>query len=221
MQLRHNLRFDHWEEILTAIIEHDDYLLDFDETNYLTAIGTPLDFTLDTRSDDDACEHAERVYRNAVQKSQLVAMLIGRHLEFLYVSKEKEHAAFKKFFRKIRESRKKQCQLYGWNLKKLEAAYNIMRFCDRLSLLFCQGLVPTDGRQIEINQTIGKVRYFIYKKEKTFHIDPWPFHEKGFRLDYEFRLVRQSSFESNHELAKVIADTRVELQTISCSKSTT
>ncbi len=52
MRLRTDMRSGFWEDIFTAIIEHDDHLLDFGEKDYLTDAGAPMDFTLDQRSDD-------------------------------------------------------------------------------------------------------------------------------------------------------------------------
>lgn len=63
MQLNHKLRPEYWKDVLTAIVEHDDYLLDFDERNYLTDAGAPMDFTLDVMSAEGSYKHTERICR--------------------------------------------------------------------------------------------------------------------------------------------------------------
>ena len=110
-ELKINLRPAHWVDILTGIIEHDDHLLDFDEQEYLTENGTPKDFTMEGGSDREALEHAKRVYANAMQKSQLVALMVGRHLNFLYDSLSKEYSPMKKFLEELVELRTSQRKL--------------------------------------------------------------------------------------------------------------
>lgn len=214
VQLKTKFRPEYWEDVLTAIIEHDDHLLDFDEKNYLTEANTPLDFTLDERSEDDACEHARRVYHSAYQKSQMVALLVGKHLEFLYGIHTKNHSDFKHFFDTVYNDRKLQLKLYGWKKKKLNTAYDLMRFCDRCSLIICQKLVPQGGRKIEINKSIGGKRYFMSKREETIHITPWPFNNEKIQLCYEYRILEQPAFRDNHELASVISEAPVQLSQI-------
>lgn len=214
MQLKSVLRSNHWGDVLTAIIEHDDNLLDFGEKNYLTEAGAPLDFTLDERSDDDARERAERVYRNSLQKSQIVALLIGRHLQFLYGDKIKEHSGFRKFFTSVKADRKFQLKIYGWKNETLESSYKLMRFCDRCSLILCQDLVPDARRKLEINTSIGNSTYFVSRTDVGLHIDPWPFEQESFKLRFERRLVKKLSFGSNGELEKEIAGTIPELREI-------
>ncbi len=219
MQLRPELRPDHWEDVLTAIIEHDDHLMDFDEKNYLTDAGGPLDFTLDHKSDDDALERAKRIYRNALQKSQLVALLIGRHLEFLYEEKSTNHSSYKKFFKDVKDDRKEQVNLYGWKKTTLEKTYQLMRFCDRCSLILCQDLIPSPGRKLEINQSIKEETYFILNTDKGTHITPWPFAAEGFQLAFEVRVVKKLHFESNQELKDAIRCTRPELKVLHLTKN--
>jgi len=214
MQLKLDLRPQHWEDILTAIIEHDDHLLDFGEKNYLTDAGAPLDFTLDKRSDDDAHEHAEKVYRNSLQKSQLVALLIGRHLEFLYHGKAKKHSGFRNFFKALRTDRKKQLKLYNWQEPSLEKTYSLMRFCDRCSLILCQDLAPMSPRKLEVNTSIEDKTYFISKEDDEMHISPWPFESDSFQLRYEIRQVNKLFFKSNAELEKELWATQAQLREV-------
>lgn len=220
MQLKHDLRPDYWEDVLTAIIEHDDQLLGFEEKDYRTDAGAPLDFTLDERSDDDAYEHAERVYRNSLQKSQMVALLIGRHLEFLYHEKTKTHSGFRKFFKNVDGNRKVQLKLYDWEKPTLEKTYMLMRFCDRCSLILCQDLIPSTQRKLEINKSIADERYFVSETEAGVHIEPWPFEPTNFSLHFETRLLKKLSFKSSKELAKAVSQTLPALKIVQLTKNT-
>ena len=214
MQLKPGLRPNHWEDVLTAIVEHDDHLLDFGEKDYLTDAGAPMDFTLDERSDDDALEHAEKVYRSSLEKSRLVALLIGRHLEFLYHDKVKEHSGFRKFFKALEADRGEQLKLYGWKKPTLEEAYALMRFCDRCSLILCRDQVPGPPRKLEINTSIKGRAYFISRTDLGLQIDPWPFRSDSFRLRFEVRQVKKLSFRSNGELEEGIMATRPRLKEV-------
>ncbi len=218
MQLKATLRPDYWEDLLTAIIEHDDHMLDFGEKNYLTDAGAPMDFTLDKRSDDDALEHAERVYRSAQQKSQMVALLIGRHLEFLYHDKTEEHLGFRKFFKSVMQQRKIQLRLYKWNKTTLERSYSLMRFCDRCSLILCQDLVPAAKRKLEINTSITDKTYFISGTDNGIRIAPWPFASDEIQLYFELRRLKKLSFASNDELKKLLEDTVPDLKEVRLTK---
>ncbi|TDQ29367.1 DUF3891 family protein [Zeaxanthinibacter enoshimensis] len=214
MQVKPSFRPAYWEDVLTAIIEHDDYLLDFDKKNYLTDIGTPMDFTQDKRSDSDALAHAELVIENAAQKSQMVALLIGAHLEFLYGDKIAAHKGFKSFFNMVLTERKKQLKLYGWSKDNLEEAYGLMRFCDRASLILCQRQLPARDRKLEINKGLEHHRYFIHGEPGKVSIEPWPFQESRFELHYETRLLQKASFRSNKQLAKAVEKAPIKLESV-------
>jgi hypothetical protein len=83
-QLKIKLRPKLWLETLVAIVEHDDQQLDFDEKNYLSDVGMPLDFTEDTVNVTKVLKRAKRVFRQAKSKSLWTALLVSFHLEFLY-----------------------------------------------------------------------------------------------------------------------------------------
>jgi len=218
-QLKLDFRPEQWLDTLTAIIEHDDYLLDFGEQRYLTDMGTPLDYRMAQNTDKASYEHAQRVYRNAEQKSQFTAMLIGCHLHFLYSELAKEYGPMKTLLDKIKEVSKNQRKLYGLTEGNQASLYNLMRFCDRCSLILCQDQIPTVGRQLEINETIGDTRYFIFKSGKeSLSVKPWPFEHKKFNLNYEYRLLSQSVFKNNAELEAELARAEVQLEEVRFEK---
>lgn len=217
--LRLDLRPSQWIDVLTAIIEHDDHLLDFGEQNYLTEIGTPLDYRMSSGTDEEILEHAERVYKNALQKSQMVGMLIGRHLVFLNTDLAKQYAPMKRFITMVEDRSKVQRRIYGLNKKKENSIYDIMRFCDRCSLILCQNQVPTIGRKLEINATIDNKTYFIHRgSEDNLSIEPWPFEETKFVMNYEYKILSESSFGSNTELENVLSKADIHLDVLNFEK---
>lgn len=218
-QLKKEMISEHWVDVLTGIIEHDDHLMDFDEQSYVTESGTPKDFMMEQGTDQDSLEHAKRVFSNAMQKSQLVALMVGRHLEFLYENLAKEYGPMKEFLEYVAKLRKKQRKLYSLRKKNENDLYDIMLFCDRCSLILCQDEVPETGRKLEINHTIDDKTYYIMKTDRdAMKIEPWPFQKEIFSLDFEYRHIDKITFKNNAELEQAIHDAPVKMRSIAMNK---
>ncbi|MGB3143469.1 MAG: DUF3891 family protein [Maribacter sp.] len=203
----------HWPETLTAIINHDDRMEDFDSTDYLTEAGTPRDFTMKGGSKKDAFKHASNLYHSTLQKSQWIAMLVSRHLDFLYQNSKDEE--MKKLLKHMHEKRKEQRKLYGINLEIENQLYNILLFCDRLSLILCGNEIPENGRKLEVNTSINNTTYFIsMNSDSSFLIEPWIFIEPNFNIDYEYKIIEQITYKSNKELEKSISESKVLLEQV-------
>ena len=211
-QLKTEWMPEHWVDVLTGIIEHDDHLLDYAEREYLTENGTPLDFTMEGGTDNETLKRAQRVFSNAMQKSQMIALLIGRHLEFLYNDLADSYVPMKDFLEKVASSRKSQRKLYGINKQAEDHLYDIMLFSDRYSLILCQDKIPVAGRKLEINMTLADERFYIYKGEEDYlKVEPWPFEPDTFDLDFECRTLRAVTFKNNSELKKAIEDAEIRI----------
>lgn len=209
----------YWTDTLTAVIEHDDHLLDFDEREYLTEHGTPLDFTLAKGTDAETLEHAKRVFSSAMQKSQMIGLLVGRHLEFLYQGLSKDYEPIGKFLDGVSGLREGQRKLYGIEKSDEDNLYDMLRFCDRCSLILAQNKIPEVGRKLEINRTIKDKTYFISRDgEGTCKISPWPFHKKEFEIEFEYRMLEQTSFKNNGELKQALDDAEVYLRSFKFNK---
>jgi len=212
-QLKQKWMPEHWVDVLTGIIEHDDHLLDFEERNYLTENGTPRDFTMEGGTDSETVERAERVFANAMQKSQMVALLTGRHLGFLYEKLAEDHAPMKKFLKDIKDLRKGQRKLYGLNQKDENHLYDLMLFSDRCSLILCQDKIPAVGRKIEINKTIENERYYLSRKEDdSLTIEPWPFEKSTFQLTFEIRILDRPTYKNNKELEEALDKAEIRMR---------
>ncbi len=212
-QLRHDLRPKLWVETVTAIVEHDDNQLDFDEKSYLTDVGTPLHFTEDESDADKTLEQAKRVVESARYKSGWIALLISMHLDNLYSEMAKEHTEFKSFLDEQHKWRKELRKRYKINEKQAKTYYQILLFCDRCSLILCQEQIPSLGRTLEINQTIEGKTYFIKANEQnSLTIEPWCFQDDSFTVSVEVRKIQQVKFESNKEFEKALRNCPLELK---------
>ncbi|HEA30926.1 MAG TPA: DUF3891 family protein [Leeuwenhoekiella sp.] len=216
-QLENDLKGPHWLDVLTAVIEHDDHLLDFDEQNYLTDNGSPMDFTMSSGTPAEMVKHAQGVYSDAMQKSQLVGLLVGRHLSFLY--EDLDFKEMRLFLEKIEKERSNQRKTYNLSKADEDALYNILLFCDRCSLILCQDAIPEVGRKLEINTTIAKNTYFISKTgQDTLKIEPWCFEEEDFTLTLEYRMLAKASYKSNQELEENLENAKVQIRTFQFKK---
>ena len=214
VRLKPELKPKYWIDTLTGIIEHDDQQLDFDEEDYLTEIGTPQDFAMGAQSKKESLEHAERVYANSIQKSQMIALMVGRHLENLYSDLAKDLKGMREFLNNVKKRRKNQRSLYGISKSDEDAAYAVLLFCDRLSLILCRDQVPEVGREVEINSTIDDQTYYLKRVDDKISIRPWPFDEKSFEVEFEYQILAQSQFDGNSDLRKSMSQSDVELETV-------
>ena len=218
-QLKHKLRPERWVETLTAIVEHDDHQLDFDEKNYLNAVGNPLDFTEEHQTTTEILERAKRVMAQAINKSGWIALLISMHLDFLFghlaeedASAAKRQAQTKVFFDEQQKLRKRLRQRYGLTKEMAVKYYEILRFCDRCSLILCQKSIPAAGRKLEVNTGIAEKPHFILEKNGKITITPWCFEEDAFEISVEVHHLKQATFEDNMELKKALGEGDVELR---------
>ena len=184
-RLKHSLRPERWVETLTAIVEHDDHQLDFDEKNYLNAVGNPLDFTEDRQTTAQILERAERVMAQAVNKSGWIALLISMHIDFLFGHLKKDGAKAKTFFDRQQKLRIILRGRYNLSEEKTTEYYELLRFCDRCSLILCQSQIPDRGRKLEINAGIAKKPHFIAYKNGKITVSPWCFELDAFEIAIE------------------------------------
>jgi len=171
-------------------------------------------------SNKESLEHAERVYANCIQKSQMVGLLVGRHLVFLYEDLARDYSPMNKFLSDIRTQAREQRKLYNLKKAEVESIYDLMRFCYRCSLIVCQNTVPKTGRILEINKTIdNKPNYIHCDDSKAHYITPWPFEKKEFSIEFEYRIVSEPSFKNPEELRESIKNAEVCLETFTFKES--
>lgn len=198
----------HWFETLIAVCEHDDRQLNFDEKNYLSDIGVPLDFTEEKSSVHDVLIRMQRILKSATNKSLWVKLLISYHLEFIYGHLEKNSKRISALFKAEEISRKTILDVFNISDKKARTYYEFLRFCDRLSLILCNDETPEDGRLLEINTSIDGKTYFIKKNENDeLIISPWIFTASEFELSIEERVLKVTQFVSSHQFETALMHT--------------
>ena len=81
-----------------------------------------------------------------------------------------------------------------------ESFYQILRFCDRCSLILAQGEIPNMGRKLEINNSLnGKTYSIFYNKDSSINVSPWCFEKDEFKVSIEETLVEKTQFKNQNE----------------------
>lgn len=216
-QLAVDLRPTFWLETLTAIIEHDDHQLHFDEKQYLNDAGMPIDFIKNEVADEKVLERAKRIYNKAKLKSKLTALFVGMHLNFLYSAVELKE--MQTYLENIETEGKQIRSCYELSKEEVVHGYNLLQFCDRCSLILSKETIPTAGRSLEINTSIKDKTYFIRKTDSgNLAIEPWPFENDTFKIKSEILVVEQAKFKNNQDLKEALNTAETQLKEWTFSK---
>lgn len=188
-------------QTIAAIAHHDDLEKEW-ESDQLTPAGAPLDFTLERET---SLEVFRRHADEALYKGRWVALLISMHLSFLNQGKAETDADIADF---VKEQRQRQAQ---WRAEldvtkeEVQAAYDFMRWCDRLSLILCQQQIPVGGRQLEIITDSKGQSYTIAQADSGYlNIEPWPFAQEKCCVSVDACCLNQLKFASNDELDQAL-----------------
>lgn len=200
-----SLRSEFWFETKAAITAHDDQKIQLqtDRRVYVTELGAPRDFTLVSMSDQQRFEEVRDRLRNAYRKHRWIGLLESMHADFLY-SDQDVCSELAELLDSGQSKRKTVSRQLATTKAKLKHAYDIMKWCDRCSLILCQGKVPAMERRLEIN-SLHKDRYEIWQREdKSLCIAPWPFSTDSFEVGVEVFELQQLSFENDRELGDAL-----------------
>ncbi|HVG11716.1 MAG TPA: DUF3891 family protein [Flavisolibacter sp.] len=183
-----------WLETILAIAEHDDAENELDGEILITDAGGPLNFAMKNFD----LEKCRKLASLTITKSRYIALLSSMHMTFLY---EKDGASDPKAKAFLKEQAALQSQWRSeLSLSKEESLriYDLMEWCDALSLLICKGDMQPEERRLEISTGPDKKKYFLVQTgEDVLAIDPWPFEGKEFSVNFEYRTLSQVQFRSS------------------------
>ena len=202
--LKMDYRPKYWLSTLCAMIEHDDEQLNFENDNNVSENGIPLDFEKIDVDLDDVLERCKRVMVQSRTRSQWVALIIAHHLEFLYKDLSDQNDKLGDFFVELHDLKIRFRKSYKIKAEESLKYYQLLKFCDRCSLILSKNEVPSGGRKLEINSSIDGFKYFIYNSKGTNHIEPWPFIKDEFSIFTEVYSFEELQFNSSTELKKKI-----------------
>jgi hypothetical protein len=195
-------------ETIAAISHHDDLEKEWEENN-LTRAGAPMDFTLDEETNLD---RVIRHLHNSLYRGRWVALLTSKHIGRLTEPKRGESPEIDQFLDQQLENQEQWRKELGITKEDVDAAYDFMQWCDRLSLILCQGELPADKRALEISKGPDGIRYDIIELSKgCVMVKPWPFGDDRFTVNIESCLLSQVKFESNTELTEALKNAPFQL----------
>ncbi len=204
---QHPLR---WLETLTALGDHDNQQDKWQGKAHLTKAGAPLDFSQKVFS----LQQAQNVVQVARYKSRYVALLISMHVSYLYENMRGENKELDQLLDEQQKNQQQWRKSLKLNKQEAEAAYRLLHWCDRCSLILCRRQLPEDERRLEVFQGPDTQVYHIWQRgrDNSLAVEPWPFEQKEFEVWAEYRILKQLSFKDDHELARALHAARVEEQ---------
>ncbi|SEA63082.1 DUF3891 family protein [Pedobacter hartonius] len=187
-----------WVDTLIATAEHDDVYNEFVNDNLLNDKGGPVNF----KNTDFELPYAERLIAMAETKSAYIALLVSRHIQFLYNNNPKAE----QYIRNLKIKEKSWLKFAGTTNGEINRSYKLLEFCDAFSLLICQGLVPPEQRKIEISSGPDGSVYEMHSQGKRLIVAPWPFETSRFFATYESRTLSALTFQDTADFRQAVEE---------------
>ena len=200
-----------WVETLIATAEHDDAHHELEREDLLEETGGPKNFKAIPFEE----AYCERLLNLALSKGRYIALLISRHIHFLYG----DDPGAKSYCQNLKKREKRWLEEAQTTSEEIAKSYQLLEFCDALSLLICQQAVQPENRAIEISKgPDGKSYQLRAIDQQRLTVSPWPFEIDSFRVNFESRLLEQLTFNDTKEFKQVFFSAPVELQEVTISK---
>lgn len=201
-----------WVETLIATAEHDDAHHEMEQEDLLEKTGGPKNFKAIPFEET----YCEKLLSLGVSKSRYIALLISRHINFLYG----EDPLAKSYCSDLKKREQKWIKEARSTQEEIDESYKLLQFCDALSLLLCQQAVPPENRKIEISEGSDGMTYELRTSQnQQLTVSPWPFEAEVFTVNYESRLLDQLTFKNTEEFKKQFYAASLDLHEISFSKN--
>src|SRR5690606_32872352 len=125
---------------------------------------------------------------------------ISRHIHFLYA----EDPLAKSFCQDLKKREKRWLKESQTTSEDIDRSYQLLEFCDALSLLICQQAVQPENRTIEISKGPDGQSYQLRSTDnQRLTVSPWPFETDSFKVNYESRLLGQLTYKDTAEFKQV------------------
>ncbi len=204
---RQDQRPQRWIETLLATAEHDDGQEDWAGTNHLNEAGAPLDFIHKPFN----MVQLTRITHLSAQKGRWIALLISMHMSFLYEHMRGQSKELDAFLDEQKAHQQEWRNGLKISVQELKAAYALMQWCDRFSLILCRNELPAGERFLEVSKGPDGTRYeVIQQADNTVSVHPWPFEEERFELAVEASYISQLSFKNDEELLRGLQNALIQ-----------
>ena len=192
-----------WGQLLNACAQHDhgwmeeqfDPLLDT-QGELLDFLSLPFDVTLDI---------AQRNLQNAESQSRWCAVLVARHVEYLFRGKDDRQA--REALAELQGRRAAWMQDLGVEAPQVEELYELLCWADTFSLLVC--CPPSDFTR-SLQLTAQGLSFEAHDNGKgRWSLSPWPYRQNSLQLSYETRRLPEDSFSSLEEFRQALRSASV------------
>nr|WKN39411.1 DUF3891 family protein [Tunicatimonas sp. TK19036] len=198
-----------WTEIIAAIADHDDGQRDWAGKNHLTDAGAPLNFML---KPPDVLQ-AKKVVANARYRSRWTAILTSMHTTTLYEPWRGSDQELDQFLDEQEDFQRKLTRSLGIPIQQARDTYQLMYFCDALSLVLCKNQVPAEGLHLEIGQLPSSSKVEICMQEDEIcTLQPWPWEEEEVILSVEVYQLHQLVFKDDADLYKAFDQAEISVK---------
>ncbi len=214
--LREGSQLPFWFETQVAIGQHDDHHRVYLEgrRKHLTDAGAPRDFTLVPMGDKSRVEEMQDRIDETYRKHTWMGIMQSKHAECLYAGEDVDQDMVRML---AKESDRREHAMRRLNVSAavVQATYDWMQFCDRLSLILCGEDIPAMNRHLEIFTDTDGTRFDTWKDtDDRIRIAPWPFVEEPLKLSIECRTVNRLSFKDDADLGRALKNCDVEMRSI-------
>jgi len=204
-----------WVETLLAIAEHDDAQEDWQGRNHLNPNGTPMHF------DQQPFSFAQmtRIAELSQHKSRWIALLISKHLSFLYEPMRDAHPELAGFLEEQKVHQAEWTKQLDVKPAEVQYAYDLLQWCDQLSLILCQNQLPAGERALDISKgPDGNVYQVRQHRDGPVTVQPWPFQEPAFEVSVESTLLKKLQFNGDEELLATLKESEVRTKSWQLAK---
>lgn len=162
-------------------------------------------------SSHDRVEEAKRRITENDRKHRWCGLLMSRHVDFLYSGEEEVTKEMVELLEAEKDRRRRVMRQLGVKKQTLEDAYQLLRWCDRCSLILARNRIPGMGRRIEVTHGLNDQRYELWQRDNdSIGVEPWPFAADEFNVEVELRKATRLSFENDADLIEHLAEADIE-----------
>ncbi|MGI4869974.1 MAG: DUF3891 family protein [Janthinobacterium lividum] len=201
---------DRWVGLLAAIAQHDDEQAAWHGRgghHGLTPAGAPANFTQQAFS----LEQATGVLHAARFQGRWRSLLTSLHLSTLYEPLRDTGPAAPAFLDDLHTRQTYWTRELKLTKTQARQAYDLLHWCDRLSLILCRQELPEMGRAVEIYAnplgTGHRAAHLVRQPAgpgTAVVVSPWPFATQTVAVSVEAQNLHQLQFADDAALAAAL-----------------
>ncbi len=200
---------DRWVGLLAAVAQHDDEQAAWHGRgghHGLTPAGAPANFTQQPFSS----EQATGVLHAARFQGRWRSLLTSLHLSTLYEGLRGSDPATTAFLDELRAGQERWRRALKLTQAEVRRAYDLLHWCDRLSLILCRQELPEMGRAVEVYRNPQRPAarpHFVRQPGgpgTPVVVRPWPFAAAAVAVGVEAVELHALRFRDDAALAAAL-----------------